>query len=218
MNNIKCVVVGDGAVGKTSMLIAYTEGRFPADYVPTVFDNYETNLVVDNKETYLGLWDTAGQEEYTRLRPLSYPQTQVFLVCFAINSPVSFKHVETKWRPEIMHHSPGVPFIIVGTKCDIRTDRKVVEALEAKGKPLKSFEYYSEEATRLGAHTYMECSALKMAGLDALFQEAVRAATRSKVHSAAATRSSTRRGISTRSTGSKSKASTSGGGGGCVLL
>jgi small GTP-binding protein len=166
MQNIKCVVVGDGAVGKTCLLISYTTNAFPGEYIPTVFDNYSANVMVDGKPINLGLWDTAGQEDYDRLRPLSYPQTDVFLVCFSVISNASFENVKTKWVPEIQHHAPGVPILLVGTKSDLRKDGKsTVDTVKAE-----------QQAKDVGAVKYLECSALTQEGLKQVFDDAIRAA------------------------------------------
>ncbi|EGG18219.1 Rab GTPase [Cavenderia fasciculata] len=162
MQNIKTVVVGDGAVGKSCLLIAYTTNAFPGEYVPTVFDNYSANVMYKGKPINVGLWDTAGQEDYDRLRPLSYPQTDVFLVCFSIVSRASFENIKHKWYPEIQHHMPHVPKVLVGTKCDLRgsTSRPEVTAKEA-------FDLVKE----LGFTTYVETSALHQTNLKELFDK-----------------------------------------------
>jgi small GTP-binding protein len=176
MQNIKCVVVGDGAVGKTCLLISYTTNAFPGEYIPTVFDNYSANVMVDGKPVNLGLWDTAGQEDYDRLRPLSYPQTDVFLVAYSIISPHSFDNVKSKWWPEIQHHAPGVPIILVGTKSDLRADQSMLNQLQAKGLHVISQAEAQTRGKEIGAVTVLECSALTQEGLKTVFDEAIRAA------------------------------------------
>ncbi|KAK8912581.1 GTP-binding protein rhoA [Metarhizium anisopliae] len=95
-NRRKLVVVGDGACGKTCLLVTFSKGQFPEKYVPTVFENYVADIAVDGSNLELALWDTAGQEDYDRLRPLSYPGAQVVLICFAIDSPDSLENVKEK--------------------------------------------------------------------------------------------------------------------------
>jgi len=174
MQSIKLVVVGDGAVGKTCLLISYTSNSFPQEYVPTVFDNYSANVMVDSKTVSLGLWDTAGQEDYDRLRPLSYPQTDVFLICFAITSPTSFANVKTKWWPEVTHHCPNAKMILVGTKLDLREEKETVERLREKNQAPITPDQGHDMAKDIGCVQYMECSALTQKGLKQVFDAAIK--------------------------------------------
>mmetsp|Transcript_44779 Transcript_44779/g.112885 ORF Transcript_44779/g.112885 Transcript_44779/m.112885 type:complete len:203 (-) Transcript_44779:144-752(-) len=170
---VKCVVVGDGAVGKTCMLISYTEGKFPKEYVPTVFDNYEASILVEGKEVKFSLWDTAGEEGYARIRTLSYPKTDIFLLCFSVVNHPSFINVKDRWHVEIKHHCPHVPIILVGTKIDLREDSDTLEDLSKAGKKPITPEEAEEMVKELGLLKYLECSALTREGLKNVFDEAL---------------------------------------------
>ncbi|KAF0413261.1 Cell division control protein 42 [Gigaspora margarita] len=124
----------------------------------------------------LALFDTAGQEDFDRLRPLSYPQTDVFLVCFSVTSPASLENVKEKWFPEVHHHCPGIPCLIVGTQIESRNDPLVVEKLLRQNMRPVTSKQGENAAQELGAVKYVECSTLTQRGLKNVFDEAIVAA------------------------------------------
>ncbi|KAG5648073.1 hypothetical protein DXG03_007108 [Asterophora parasitica] len=131
--------------------------------------------MVDGKTISLGLWDTAGQEDYDRLRPLSYPQTDVFLICFSLVSPPSYENVRTKWFPEISHHAPSTSIVLVGTKLDLREDPATIEKLRDRRMAPIQYSQGVAMCKDIGAVKYLECSALTQKGLKTVFDEAIRA-------------------------------------------
>nr|AFK10757.1 rho-related GTP-binding protein RhoB [Callorhinchus milii] len=176
----KLVIVGDGACGKTSLLFVLSEDEFPQGYVPTVFDTYVADIEVDGKQVELALWDTAGQEDYDRLRPLSYPDTDVILVCFSVDAPDSLWNIPDKWMPEVQHFCPGVPVVLVGNKRDLRNDERVRKELARTKQELLRWEDGKSIADRIGAYDYLECSAKTKEGVWEVFETATRASLNTK--------------------------------------
>ncbi|XP_016526034.1 cell division control protein 42 homolog isoform X2 [Poecilia formosa] len=153
MQVLKCVAVGDSEAEKTALLIAYTRGCNPSEYVPKVSNN-----------------------DYDRLRPLSYPKTDVFLVCFSVVHPTSVESVKTKWVPEISHHCPGTPFLLVGTQTHLRGDSHTVQEL-VKTKHCPVSPQDGEKLARaLRAVKYVECSMITQESVKTVFDEALLAA------------------------------------------
>ncbi|KAK2467863.1 hypothetical protein APHAL10511_000158 [Amanita phalloides] len=171
----KLVIVGDGACGKTSLLCSFALGKFPTEYQPTVFDNYVAEIRLDEKPVQLALWDTAGQEEYERLRPMSYSKSHVILIAFALDTPDSLDNVTTKWIEEVRTIcGPIIPVILVGCKSDLRPDTPHATTPDNPC-PWVTREMGEKVAQAIGARAYKECSALRIEGVDEVFEAATRA-------------------------------------------
>ena len=174
----KLVIVGDGLVGKTTLAIVFAKGTFPEVFLPTApwDENYVADILVDDTHFELALWDTPGIEDWDRLRPLSYPDSHVILICFAIDHPDSLANVWEKWISEILHFCEGLPIMLVGLKKELRKDPRTIEELLRVGQHPVTTSEGEEMRGKIGALQYMECSAKTNEGVRELFGVATRAA------------------------------------------
>ena len=131
---------------------------------------------MDGKNVQLALWDTAGQEDYERLRPLAYSHAHVILIGFSVDTPDSLENVKVKWAAEARDRCPGVPIILVGLKKDLRDDPIAVEEMRKKSQKFTTQKQGHDAKETIGAKKYLECSSLTGDGVDDVFEAATRTA------------------------------------------
>ncbi|KAL2086990.1 hypothetical protein ACEWY4_018049 [Coilia grayii] len=181
---VTCVVVGDGAVGKTSLIVSYTTNGFPSEYIPTALDNFAALVVVDGEPVRLQLCDVSGeafpllsffcqQEEFAQLRSLCYRSADIFLLCYSVVLPSSFRNIASRWAPEIRRHRPDVPILLVGTQSDLREDVHVLIQLADNQEQPVTTEEARTCAQQINAVTFTECSALTQKNLKEVFDTAI---------------------------------------------
>ncbi|CAI4223323.1 unnamed protein product [Auanema sp. JU1783] len=166
IRTLKCVFIGSEEVGKTSLIVSYTTQGYPTKYVPTTFDNYSVVVNVDKKPIRIQLCDTAGQHKFDGIRPLSYPDCNVFIVVYSVINRRSFDEVMNRWMPEISKVSPNIPVILVGTQSDRRGwDYNISDCIStSRGKQL---------ANQIRAVEFYECSALTQENLKQMFDSVI---------------------------------------------
>jgi small GTP-binding protein len=131
--------------------------------------------MVEDQQINLQLWDTAGQEDYKKLRPLSYPQTDVFVLCFSLVAPTSFENINSFRVPEVQDHCPMTPYSLVGMKSYLRDDfHRSPEEYRAQGMEAISSDQGEALRKDIGAHAYIECSSKLQKNLKEVFEAAIR--------------------------------------------
>lgn len=154
----KIVVVGDCQCGKTTLIHRYVQSKFQEGYTPTGFDTYSGSYTVSDTYTiHMSIWDTSGDAGYDRVRPLSYSDANLVILCFNIDSPESMENVVSKWYPEVREHCPTQPIMLVGCKADLRSEAKNLPV----GTPRPTFVSYDQglkTAKHIGALVYSETS------------------------------------------------------------
>ncbi|MEM1658758.1 MAG: Rab family GTPase [Candidatus Jordarchaeales archaeon] len=155
----KIVVVGDGAVGKTSLIKRYTEESFQSDYIMTIGANFAVkNVEVDGILIKLQIWDLAGQPHFKEVRSSFYKGAVGVMYVFDVCRPESCVNL-LNWKEELVKVCGEVPGVLLANKIDLEEHRKVTVDM---GKEL---------AARLGEIPYFETSALTGAGVREAFQK-----------------------------------------------
>ncbi|KAI6197012.1 hypothetical protein M3Y94_01175200 [Aphelenchoides besseyi] len=182
-NSLKIVIVGDAAIGKSCLISTHTNGYFSENYTPTAFEDYTIEALINGKQQTLYLSDTAGVSEFSAMRPLSYPDCDVFLVCYSVESMESLQHIKEKWIPEVTNElneltdqqfrfvtfCPSTPILIVGNKKDLRSQEKPENLV-----PISEAEEY---AKTFSSAQLIECSSKSRENIKVVFQSAIRVAT-----------------------------------------
>ena len=161
--HLKAVVVGAEASDKIGLLYRYSYGTYPA-MLPTFMENEAAlPLSIDDNEMFLSLWNVAGQEEYNRIRYLSYSDADVFILTYSVRDLDSFNEIETKWVPELRYFCPNAKIILVGCNRDL-------------GANVVPQERISQVVHKIGAAAHIECSARTGDNVENVFLTAARIA------------------------------------------
>ena len=195
VENVRCTLIGDERVGKTSILLSYQADTYPSEYVKTEFDSYSKRTKYKDLSINLLLYDVGGQADLESFEKLDRLQTDVFLLCFSVDDRTSFENVSTKWLEMVkrcwlspedgqakksnrMSESDLMnPIVLlVGCKTDRKTDKSVImKHSELVARPLVT----SKEAVTLSksieAYKYMECSSRNGTGVVQIFTQVIKA-------------------------------------------
>jgi small GTP-binding protein len=177
MRDVKCVLVGDPAVGKSGLCMAFRFGDLGTGYVSTVVENFAVRTTIRREEINFRIWDTPGLQEYAHLRPVSYSETDVILICFSLMFPASLGNVRELWLPEIRTHCPSTPVVLVGLQSDVReyaVEHPNGEWRSDGVEPVAS-KAGAAMARAIHAHAYVECSAMTESSVREVFAQALRA-------------------------------------------
>eukprot|EP00477_Mikrocytos_mackini_P000994 GAHX01001065.1.p1 GENE.GAHX01001065.1~~GAHX01001065.1.p1 ORF type:complete len:190 (+),score=30.78 GAHX01001065.1:41-610(+) len=164
---LKVVITGDGATGKTAILTRYVDNKFTENYKPTIFENFIRRDVFNNTPIDITLWDTAGQEGYEHLRKVSY-NADVYIICFCTIQKSSLDNVIATWSKELGEYDPGKPIVLVGTKSDLKNDPKYKN-------DAVTLEDVRKVESKIGSTQYVECSSKTGANISDIFNGVMQA-------------------------------------------
>uniref|UniRef100_A0A3P9H864 Ras homolog family member V n=1 Tax=Oryzias latipes TaxID=8090 RepID=A0A3P9H864_ORYLA len=173
---LSLMLVGDGAVGKTTMIISYIFNGFNSEYKQTAFDVFTGLIHVNGVPIRLKLIDSAGQDGFGHLCSLCFPHVDVFILCFSLVNPRSFANISSKWIPQIRAANRTSPVVLVGSQSDLCHNMGILIHLNHQRTRPVSFEKAKRLAHRIRAHSFIECSALTQHNLKDVFDHAVYAA------------------------------------------
>ena len=176
VQQVKMVILGNGSVGKTTLLIKQFRGTYPHEYVPTVYDSHVARAHINEEPVDYCVCDTGGGEDYHRLRLLSYPQTDVFLLCFSLTDPYSYRNLLTDFYPKVAYWCPHTPILVVGMKQDLCHDTQTIDNLRQSGCAPLTHDDGIQLCQQIGAINYVECSSLADTGVKKVFEQALYAA------------------------------------------
>ena len=133
--NAKTLLLGDGAVGKTSLIKQYVKNEFEADYKPTIgVDIFSKSVKFENVQINMSVWDIAGQEKFKLFRKSFFSGAHAALVIFDYTRLETFNSLESEWITNLLEISGNVPYIIIGNKTDLekQVDQEKINALTNK--------------------------------------------------------------------------------------
>ena len=181
---MKCVIVGDDSSGKKTMLFSYISKKPELHNHPSVYKPPNKRLKIGKYRVNLFLCDTKGHSKYDDLRPLCYPNTDIFIICFSLINATTLDSVRNKWFPEIENYCKNnIPVLLVGTKLDLRDKKFRNREKNIHGSGIIQQEQYTEKvstqegmtmAETIGAEKYIECSALVNKSIESVFESAAK--------------------------------------------